>query len=233
MTVGEGMGLGLDMSATAPSAGPPGHLLSLLLPTLHCGTPSSCLFACLLPAGYYHHPDLQQWGLIDPVTSQFTPHDATAAAHALETAAAPGMSTAAEGALAATNAALASSRLQQQYGGSGGAGPGAHGQPGQQQKKQPRRGAVIGASPKLDSHGLLEAARAAEERAILLKKRQDMEEERQKAAAARAGAAAGTAEGAVAAGAGQGAAPQQAVQGGVVYRGKWAARRQEQEQQRQ
>lgn len=144
------------------------------------------------------------WGNYDPITGRFTPYDAAAAAAATEAAAAPGPSTAAESALALSNSAGYAAR----------AGQGAAPQHTRQSLPRPKgAGAVIGAAAKLDAHGLLEAARAANEKALLLQKQAEMEREKEEAKAQA-----------------QAAQPKAPV-AGVVHRGKWANRQQQQQQQ--
>lgn len=124
-------------------------------------------------AGLYFHPTLRQWGTYDHASQQFVPYEdpalAAAGAHAVHAAAQPGVSTAAESAVAMTNVALYASKAappqqpqhaqraaaQQAQRAASAAAYSALGQqaPEQQQQRPAarRKGAVIGAAPKLDA----------------------------------------------------------------------------------
>ena len=129
--------------------------------------PCASLALCGAPprpsAGLYFHPTLQQWGTYNHASQQFVPYEDpsvhVAGTQAIAAAAAPGMSTAAQSALAMTNATLyvgkvqqpAAAHHQQQHyhpprrpaAAAAGAGAAA-------QQPAKRKGAVIGAAPKLD-----------------------------------------------------------------------------------
>lgn len=104
--------------------------------------------------GLYYNAVIQQWLAYDHATGQYTPcgasENGTGGDKALVTSQAnPGLSSAAESAIAATEAVL---------------GVGAQSTAHPNNNKERKRGAVIGAAPQLNPQGLLAAAQLAQER---------------------------------------------------------------------